>query len=170
MKLRNKKTGGIVEVEGTDASNGRISLWDGTNRKTLVYNSLAELNEEWEDYEEPLKPYWYLNALDGEPMKCDLTNCGKSNFTKWSEHRKKIGNYFETLGEAKKALEKLKAWKRLKNAKFGIDEWRYRPIEAYSAIERDYKTISVHGEIKFSIFGYEDFVDDFKLLFGGEDE
>jgi hypothetical protein len=31
---------------------------------------------------------------------------------------KEIGNYFDTLEEAEKAVEKLKAWKRLKDAGF----------------------------------------------------
>ena len=39
MKLRNKKTGEIVEATDFNIISD--------------YNSLAELNEEWEDYEEP---------------------------------------------------------------------------------------------------------------------
>lgn len=109
MKLRNKKTGEIGY------------LHSGYNYKD--YNSLAELLEEWEDYEEPepVKPYWFINDLDGEPMKCDLKNCGKSNFIKWGEHRKEIGNYFSSREEAEKAVEKLKAWKRLKDKGFRFE-------------------------------------------------
>lgn len=52
MKLRNKKTGDVVEIY-------RIGLvWNvyGMPAEIGQYNSLAELNEEWEDYEpkEPL--------------------------------------------------------------------------------------------------------------------
>ena len=56
MKLRNKKTGEIVEAESCNSTKGTIGLYfvdasilDGT------YDSLAELNEEWEDYI-PAKP------------------------------------------------------------------------------------------------------------------
>ena len=36
---------------------------------------------------------------------------------------KSIGNYFETREEAEKAVEKLKAWKRLKDKGFRFDCW-----------------------------------------------
>lgn len=162
MKIRNKKTGEIGNLKSF-SNDKRVCIW--VHKETdldYIYNTLAELNEEWEDYKEPTT-YWYFTGR-GE------VNCIEDDDNYFDKDHKAFGNYFESKEEAEKAVEKLKAWKRLKNAKFGIDEWRYRPIEVYSAIERDYKTISVHGEIKFSIFGYEDFVDDFKLLFGSEDE
>lgn len=115
MKLRNKKTGEIV-----DTGRGYLSVPSSSYR---TYHSLAELNEEWEDYEEPVKPYWFVNDLDGKPMKCDLKNCYKFNFIKWRKRRKQIGNYFKTKEEVEKAVEKLKAWKRLKDADFIINSW-----------------------------------------------
>lgn len=42
MKLRNKKTGEVVETNNITATRD-----DGT----IYYDSLAELNEDWEDYE-----------------------------------------------------------------------------------------------------------------------
>ena len=59
MKLRNKKTGEIGELMGTERSCPYITIGvdfhDG-NPKEYDYTSLAELNEEWEDYrpKEPL--------------------------------------------------------------------------------------------------------------------
>lgn len=48
MKLRNKKTGEIVILEGELLFDNKIVL-------LKQYNSLSELNEEWEDYpKEPL--------------------------------------------------------------------------------------------------------------------
>ena len=45
MKLRNKKTGGIKE--GVE-----ITIWiDGEG--ILKFSSIAELNEDWEDYDPP---------------------------------------------------------------------------------------------------------------------
>lgn len=44
MKLRNKKTGEIVEGESH-----AVTIWRGYGNNPS-YNSLAELNEEWEDY------------------------------------------------------------------------------------------------------------------------
>ena len=46
MKLRNKKTGAIYSIEDIDLGNNADGIWLGMTK----YNSLAELNEEWEDY------------------------------------------------------------------------------------------------------------------------
>ena len=52
MKLKNKKTGEIISAESTDGVDG-IWLYDQTNHTTIRYSSLAKLNENWGDYEEP---------------------------------------------------------------------------------------------------------------------
>ena len=50
MKLRNKKTGEILGSLGSFI----IQNPNGINCEAITkYNSLAELNEDWEDYEEP---------------------------------------------------------------------------------------------------------------------
>lgn len=58
MKLRNKKTGEVVEA----IERGMIDLYFYSNEHEAgydfdrnTYNSLSELNDEWEDYE-PAKP------------------------------------------------------------------------------------------------------------------
>lgn len=58
MKLRNKKTGEVVEA----IERGLIDLYFYSNEHEAgydfdrnTYNSLSELNDEWEDYE-PAKP------------------------------------------------------------------------------------------------------------------
>ena len=75
---------------------------------------------------------------------------------------KEIGNYFETREEAEKAVEKLKAWKRLKDKDFQF---------------HGYNALGV-GEITFSV-DFEDMDDegeigqlrhDLDLLFGGDNE
>ena len=58
MKLKNKKTGEIISAESTDGVDG-IWLYDQTNHTTIRYSSLAKLNENWGDYEEP-KEYKYV--------------------------------------------------------------------------------------------------------------
>lgn len=45
MKLRNKKTGEIVDWDGVHISN---------DTEGEMFDSIAEFNEEWEDYKEPL--------------------------------------------------------------------------------------------------------------------
>ena len=57
MKLRNKKTGELVDAwsfyDGNESLNLKYFTDDG--QVNLEYNSLSELNEEWEDYE-PAEP------------------------------------------------------------------------------------------------------------------
>lgn len=106
MKLRNKKTGKVYNV-----INGSIelSVGDRSAQHSGYYTSLAEINEDWEDYEEP--KVFYVVDLDGEILPSDFED-------KTIEKSKELGNYFETKEEAKEAVEKLKAWKRLKDKGF----------------------------------------------------
>ena len=58
MKLRNKKLGVVADVQGLAIHNLSFDLYDRNNTKLMddvhtlptYYSSLAELNEEWEDY------------------------------------------------------------------------------------------------------------------------
>lgn len=121
MKLRNKKTGEIKDIQlgnHNDPSDGIVVVYskNGEPREPHdQYSSLAELNEEWEDYEEP-KEYWYINDI-GE---VEVIEEDESEET---EDAKQIGNYFSSKEEAEKAVEKLKAWKRLKDDGFKFDGW-----------------------------------------------
>ena len=111
MKLRNKKTGEIVELcSSQDFYEDKVHLFLDTKNGRQYYDSLAELNAEWEDYEEP-KEYWYTD-YGGRIKPMNDANDEED------VARKEIGNYFETKEEAKKAVEKLKAWKRLKDKGF----------------------------------------------------
>lgn len=152
MKLRNKRTGEIGYLIAGRSSDHYIVTndeWESCGE----YNSLAELNDEWEDYEEP-KAYWYID--DAGVMQVDQILSSKINM------RKSIGNYFETREEAEKAVDKLIAWKRLKDKDFQF---------------HGHNALGV-GEITFSL-DFEDMDDggeigqlrhDLDLLFGGEDD
>ena len=113
MKLKNKKTGeiGYTAVLQSKA----IVVMDENAIQLGSYTSLAELNEEWEDYEEP-KEYWYISW-------CGNVANDKYTGIVTDEKCKEIGNYFETVEEAEKAVEKLKAWKRLKDKGFRFKKW-----------------------------------------------
>ncbi|MBO7731567.1 MAG: hypothetical protein J6S67_03420 [Methanobrevibacter sp.] len=108
MRLKNKATGeiGYTAVLRSKA----IVVMDENAIQLGSYTSLAELNKEWEDYEEP-KEYWFIDC-DGEIMDAKYEGTG------FDKDCKAIGNYFETKEEAEKAVEKLKAWKRLKDNGF----------------------------------------------------
>jgi hypothetical protein len=110
MKLRNKKTGEIVEPCGINLINGRAFVRFDDEKGTFKFEarSLADLNEEWEDYEEP-KGFWSISA-DATIEHYDRLN--------ENDRCKEIGNYFDTREQAEQTVEKLKAWKQLKDKGF----------------------------------------------------
>lgn len=111
MRLRNKNTGDRGEL---------VEFNDGFRVKTEhgycigIYDTLEALNKDWEDY----KPseIWYITS-NGEIER------GNADMSWVME--KAIGNYFETKKDAEEALEKLWAWKRLKDAGVKIVGWCY---------------------------------------------
>ena len=138
MKIKNKKTGEIVEATDFNI----IS----------EYNSLAELNEDWEDMpEEEPKEWWFIDS-GGEVVETTyITDYDKTNL-------RKFGNYFETKEEAEKAVEKLRAWKRLKDKGFDFTDW-YRPdgCEPFIVVETNIDNDDVENK---------DLQKDLELLFG----
>lgn len=150
MKLRNKKTGEIIE---TLAKISFVEKHSGIK----CFDSIDLLNEEWEDYEEP-KDFWYIDVECG--VMCDSTDTDLQDKRYPIEFMKSIGNYFETKEEAEKAEEKLRAWKRLKDARFKFKDF------CYDLDEESSNLISADGQISFEMMCYEDFIDDLNLLFG----
>lgn len=103
MKLRNKKTGKIVDC---------AVYCNGT-----FYHSVNDVFEEWEDYKEP-KEYWYMSNR-GDIRFIDDED------TDWDNERKLIGNYFETKEEAEQAVKKLKALTEAKEDGLKIKGYYY---------------------------------------------
>lgn len=138
MKLRNKKTGEIVEI--------CTVCPEPFEARDFSCNSLAELNAEWEDYEEP-KEYWFID-YDGR-----IIPFTKMKDTSIDKSMKQIGNYFETKEEAEQAVEKLKAWKRLEDKGFRLNA----VVDTFFCLD-----IYMRGE------SYETIKDDLKIVFGDE--
>ena len=91
-----------------------VSIGNGTSHtETAIYTSLGKLNEDWEDYDET--ETYFINAVGSVDINALADKRAKENFYK---QLKVIGNYFETKEEAEKAVEKLRAWKRLKDKGF----------------------------------------------------
>lgn len=166
MKLQNKRTGerGIINY----FDNQSIVIypidenWNAKGDKKYVYHSLAELNEEWGDVPEEPKDFWYIGDLmiicgtEGEFTAPDLASFTKKDIEKLKE----IGNYFLSREEAEKAVEKLKAWKRLKDKGFKFSEWEEGT--------KNYKVI-ITGILPKELLDDEQDNDDLDLLFGGEE-
>ena len=112
MKLRNKKTGEILLIGNIIVENPeRVDCEQLTKCR-----SLAELNDEWEDYKP--KAFYYINENGG--VLHYIPSDPEAEDETYINYQKQIGNYFETKEEAEKAVEKLKAWKRLKDRGFKI--------------------------------------------------
>lgn len=145
MKLRNKKTGEIGELNYHD---GFLQVVDAEsplcgNSVMGEYATFSAINEEWEDYEEP-KNYYLINLWGQVSVEG-----GKYQRPGLSE----LGLTFETKEEAEEAVEKLKAWKRLKENHFKFDEYDILNQTATWLVSR----------------AYDQYENDIKLLFGGEE-
>ena len=143
MKLRNKKTGEIKEcVVIPKDINGYPNEYEVFEKA----DSLAELIDEWEDYEES-KEYWFIKW-------CGEVDKETDDGVEVDKECKEIGNYFETKEEAEKAVEKLKAWKRLKDKGFKFLGYGFK--------------VNDKGII-IKAYCPKGFIDDLNLLFGGEE-
>ena len=138
MKLKNKKTGEIAVF-----GEGIIDL-----QKIGCKNAAEMIEAGWEDYEEP-EGYWFIDcySVGVESVTDNDDSVDKFN--------KEIGNYFETEEEAEQAVEKLKAWKRLKDNGFRFKGWT--------------GASGSNNQVVYCDFGKAD-VSLLSLLFGGEDE
>ena len=145
MKLRNKKTGEI----GTPRIAYQEFYIDTENKMTYCYKSLQEVFAEWEDApEEPkgIQCIYYVNHFDAAKINGVIVG-------------------FESKAEAEKAVEKLKAWKRLKDTcNFRFTHWVIDKEKAGGKIcfRADEKMITFDEAKRF--------YNDFYLLFGDEDE
>lgn len=144
-KLINSNTGEIV-VYGE----GIIDL------KSFGCKNVAEFLEAgWEDYKEPKVGYLI------DPMEEDCVSADDDCYEEADiERAKELGIWFETREEAEKAVKKLKAWKRLKDAGCGL---KLDDHFAVRFVGPDARKITTAEEQK-------SLSDAYKLLFGGEDE
>lgn len=165
MKLRNKKTGEIVENayirESHNFYNKRtiaVFVRDGNHppeRVSTGYETLAELNEEWEDFEEPEMFYWI--DYDGKICKAEIGTMDRTKI-------KQIGNYFEAREEAELAVRKLKAWKQLKDKGF-----RFDVVPALGHCDDEKFDISIIATMPAKWWYNDKVVDDIHYVFGGEE-
>lgn len=161
MKYKNKKTG---EVRDWDFGDWYQKILNPDNKENYecsladFIDRVIKFKEEWEDYEEP-KEYWFIDAF-GNIIQNRITKHRGDEYTDMSddyERQKEIGNYFETKEEVEEAVEKLKAWKRLKDKGF-----------EFMWVDKK------NGSVKFGFFNKEGKIteemwQDIDLLFGGEE-
>ena len=158
MKLRNKKTGEIGHFTSTNWNEIALIITDDNGVQLARYSSLAGLNKEWEDASEEPKDYYCIDC--NEPSGIYKTRCEDER----DEFNKEIGNYFKTKEEAEKAVEKLKAWKRLEDKGFRPKMWEWEYI--YDDNISGELTIKAHIDDATDSDGK--YTKDLDLLFGGE--
>ncbi len=163
MKLKNKKTGEIgnlvLNINPNRESYSVLSTENGDtvcgNLVLADYDSLAELNSEWEDYEEP-KTHWMIDTSVLEPVR-EIAGMPY-------EIDKEIGNWFSTKEEAEEVVEKLKAFKRLKDKGF-----RFDLSPALGHCDDKKFDISIIGTMPAKWWYNDKVVDDIHYIFGGEE-
>ena len=157
MKLVNKNTSNIKvlgEIVPCNVGEHNLIAIKTDQGVTWYYRTLAELNEEWEDYEEP-EEYWFIDYDGG------IIPFSRMKETATDRMMKQIGNYFDSREEAEKAVEKLKAWKRLKDDGFTISGWSHTPDMNLTTGN----FITIKGFIPRVVKN----IKDIDLLFGGEE-
>lgn len=152
MKLRNKKTGAIYSIEDIDLGNNADGIWLGVT----MYNSLAELNADWEDAPEEPKEYWYIDYDGGILL-------GEEDSSSAEKMMISIGNHFDSLEEAEQAVKKLKAFKRLKDKGFRFKDYT-RNFDGFKRVDG-----SVFIVAELDDEGTIGMIDELNICFGGEE-
>lgn len=152
-KWRNKITGEISEF----MVHKRIEDSEDGNPVYAPFNGHIK---EWEDYEE--KEYWWsiMVNFNYEENRSEVSIVRLDKKLYDPTEAIEIGFYFKTKEEAEKAVEKLKAWKRLKDKGFKFKTYMRNPQGTYDCFaiwEDNIPPASI------------DIAKDLNLLFGGEE-
>ena len=161
MKLKNKKTGEIGYPYFQNWKEITCVIVDENAIPIAEYTSLTKLNEEWEDYEEP-KEHCFISEF-GKVYSLKIIPMDKERL----EWLKQIGNYFSSREEAEKTVEKLKAWKRLKDKGFRFEGIAGMGNEIYFKANEQFTHIMVDECTADKT--EKEYIDDLMLLFRGEE-
>lgn len=130
MKLRNKKTGEISELSvDIDRPDNGIRVYADGGVCYKMYNSLSELNEEWEDVPEEPKVGYIIDPMEEDCVSVDDSGYAESDV----ERAKELGIWFKTKEETERAVKKLEAWTRLENKGFRFNRWKEAPLRPNSS-------------------------------------
>ena len=159
MKVKSKTTGITANliVDGDHKYVSQFIVEHNDGSCLGRYETLAELNKEWADYDyEKPKEYWAIDQYC-TPDRIDI--CKEKEDPGLDYFNESIGNYFRTEEEAEKALERLRAWKRLKDKGFRFKKWDIPETPTTRHIK-----LVIEAETDAPNFPY-----DLDLLFGGEE-
>lgn len=157
MKLRNRKTG---EVKEWDFGNWYQAILNPENKEKYecslkeYIDRVVKFNDEWEDVPEEPKVGYIIDPMEEDCMSADNSGYEESDI----ERAKELGIWFESEEEAEKAVEKLLAFKRLKDKGF-----------SFCGYDDGYKHDFNSGHIEFYVKNSGDVLADLGTCFGGEE-
>lgn len=134
MKLKtefqdeNFKLGEVADVNIATMPDGRIkaqAVAKSGGVHTFFYDDFKTFTDDWEDVPEEPKEYWYISDF-GYVFNHEINN---KSVKSTIEEMKLIGNYFESKEEAEAAVEKLLAWKRLRDKGFRFNSCKIEMSE-----------------------------------------
>lgn len=157
MKLRNKKTGEIADVE-IQVNCMLVTHQDGRIEQ-YYFDSIRDLLE-WEDMPEEPKDGYIIDPMEEDYVSADDSGYEESDV----ERAKELGIWLETKEEAEKAVEKLRAWKRLRDKGF-----RFDLSPALGHCDDKEFDISIIGTMPAKWWYNDKVVDDIHYIFGGEE-
>lgn len=159
MRVIKKTTGVRGKITSLDFKKDILKVEDDDG-KNYYYSSMEDFMNEWEGLGAEDDLHWFIDDYNVTPS-CFYEH----ELPDRSKELKEIGNYFKTEEEVEKAVEKLKAWKRLKDKGFRFDDWDF-----YG--NQDYRTFICFLSINKSLANPKDtdvIRKDLDLLFGGEE-
>lgn len=151
------KLGEVADVDIATMPDGRIkaqAVAKSGGVHTFFYDDLKTFANDWEDCEDE-----HLYVISAE-ISCGYECVLKDDYATLCDTAVELGIGFNTEKEAKKTVERLKAWKRLKDKGFKVDLWDYDGGNYQERIKT--------GRILFRVKDYEENDKDLDLLFGGE--
>lgn len=163
MKLKTKfqdedfELGEVTDVDITTMPDGCFKANAKAMRgglHTFYYDTKAAFDADWEDAPEDTKDFWYIRC-GGVVKQNEDSSLEEHHIDK----HKEIGNYFSSREDAEKAVEKLKAWKRLKDKEVKLKIVTIGHKKYLEPTAEDDKTFD---EVK-------ELIKDFELIFGGEE-
>ena len=160
MKLQDKETNEIIEIEvrrvnDKNLEDETLTTIDGEEI------TLEKLGKKFVDYIEPIE-FWTIDAFRMKTAHVYESPRFRCYSDEQIANLEELGLKFDTEEEAKQALEKLKAWKRMKNDGCVPIEWRWK---------QDYPDDACYVEVVLKCQFDAGFHDkDMDLLFRGGEE
>lgn len=141
MKLKNKKTGETITLKD-DRELALLKFVESSLPNGFILWEEVKETTRWKPDE--IQKYYYV---DNDGLVRDDTWWNSAGV---DQDRFDLGNCFQTKEEAEKAVEKLKAWKRLKDSGLKFKDWNKSNYD---------RTFCINAEIEHDVVAFDFFKD-----------